>query len=286
LTLVRCGDARARQTIQKGNWQKLVNFLNDLLAFYLIRVHWDLITQQWLRDPLKFPDLNHAVKRDPRTNLRSAKNNWDFWTSLPEALHQVTITMSDRGMAESCGSVASVAADPDGCDGQYIHMLDDRYEVRDAQYFAGELVDEGWVDPAKIAATGGSYGGGMSMALAALKDRTMLPNGFLVPWKSPAGTPISLAVATPLVPWTDLAYSLSPNGRVLDYLRENPYDPEHIGIMKSSIINGLYLSGNAIGRYAPVGTYPQADMTGWRLMMDQGEPHQNHLGQSQDSHFS
>ncbi|HNA44922.1 MAG TPA: acetylxylan esterase [Solirubrobacterales bacterium] len=186
-------------------------------------------------------------------------------------------TMSDRGMAESCGSVASVAADPDGCDGQYIHMLDDRYEVRDAQYFAGELVDEGWVDPARIAATGGSYGGGMSMALAALKDRTMLPNGFLVPWKSPAGTPISLAVATPLVPWTDLAYSLSPNGRVLDYLRENPYDPEHIGIMKSSIINGLYLSGNAIGRYAPVGTYPQADMTGWRLMMDQGEPYQSDL---------
>jgi catalase len=38
------------------------------------------------------------VKRDPRTNLRSAKNNWDFWTLLPEALHQVTITMSDRGI--------------------------------------------------------------------------------------------------------------------------------------------------------------------------------------------
>ena len=44
------------------------------------------------------PDLNHAVKRDPHTNMRSAKNNWDFWTSLPEALHQVTITMSDRGI--------------------------------------------------------------------------------------------------------------------------------------------------------------------------------------------
>ncbi len=26
------------------------------------------------------------------------KNNWDFWTSLPEALHQVTIVMSDRGI--------------------------------------------------------------------------------------------------------------------------------------------------------------------------------------------
>ena len=54
-----------------------------------------------MRDPLKFPDLNHAVKRDPRTNLRSAKNNWDFWTMLPEALHQVTIVMSDRGIPAS-----------------------------------------------------------------------------------------------------------------------------------------------------------------------------------------
>jgi catalase len=54
-----------------------------------------------LRDPLKFPDLNHAVKRDPRTNLRSALNNWDFWTSLPEALHQVTVVMSDRGIPAS-----------------------------------------------------------------------------------------------------------------------------------------------------------------------------------------
>jgi hypothetical protein len=55
----------------------------------------------FLRDPLKFPDLNHAVKRDPRTNMRSAKNNWDFWTSLPEALHQITIVMSDRGIPAS-----------------------------------------------------------------------------------------------------------------------------------------------------------------------------------------
>jgi catalase len=54
-----------------------------------------------MRDPLKFPDLNHAVKRDPRSNMRSAKNNWDFWTLLPEALPQVTIIMSDRGIPYS-----------------------------------------------------------------------------------------------------------------------------------------------------------------------------------------
>jgi catalase len=72
------------------------------VKFYTEEGNWDMVGNNtpvfFLRDPLKFPDLNHAVKRDPRTNMRSAKNNWDFWTSLPEALHQVTIVMSDRGL--------------------------------------------------------------------------------------------------------------------------------------------------------------------------------------------
>lgn len=55
----------------------------------------------FFRDPLKFPDLARAVKRDPRTNLRDPENNWGFWTNLPEALHQVTIVMSDRGIPRS-----------------------------------------------------------------------------------------------------------------------------------------------------------------------------------------
>ncbi|PTQ97506.1 catalase [Nitrosomonas nitrosa] len=72
------------------------------VKFYTEEGNWDLVGNNtpvfFLRDPLKFPDLNHAVKRDPCTNLRSAKNNWDFWTLLPEALHQITIVMSDRGI--------------------------------------------------------------------------------------------------------------------------------------------------------------------------------------------
>jgi catalase len=75
------------------------------MKFYTEEGNWDLVGNNtpvfFLKDPLKFPDLNHAVKRDPRTNLRSAKNNWDFWTSLPEALHQITITMSERGIPYS-----------------------------------------------------------------------------------------------------------------------------------------------------------------------------------------
>ena len=72
------------------------------VKFYTEEGNWDLVGNNtpvfFLRDPLKFPDLNHAVKRDPRTPMRSAQNNWDFWTSLPEALHQVTIVMSERGI--------------------------------------------------------------------------------------------------------------------------------------------------------------------------------------------
>jgi len=75
------------------------------VKFYTDEGNWDMVGNNtpvfFLRDPLKFPDLNHAVKRDPRTGMRSAKNNWDFWTSLPEALHQVTVVMSDRGIPYS-----------------------------------------------------------------------------------------------------------------------------------------------------------------------------------------
>ena len=72
------------------------------LKFYTEEGNWDMVGNNtpvfFFRDPLRFPDLNHAIKRDPRTGLRSADNNWDFWTLLPEALHQVTIVISERGI--------------------------------------------------------------------------------------------------------------------------------------------------------------------------------------------
>jgi catalase len=75
------------------------------LKFYTDEGNWDLVGNNtpvfFIRDPLKFPDLNHAIKRDPRTGMRSPDNNWDFWTLLPEALHQVTIIMSERGIPRS-----------------------------------------------------------------------------------------------------------------------------------------------------------------------------------------
>ncbi|NEU97485.1 catalase [Bradyrhizobium uaiense] len=75
------------------------------LKFYAEEGNWDVVGNNtpvfFFRDSLRFPDLNHAIKRDPYTGMRSADNNWDFWTLLPEALHQVTIVMSERGIPRS-----------------------------------------------------------------------------------------------------------------------------------------------------------------------------------------
>lgn len=75
------------------------------LKFYTEEGNWDMVGNNtpvfFIRDPRKFPDLNKAVKRDPRTNLRSPTNNFDWWSLLPEALLQVTVVMSDRGIPRS-----------------------------------------------------------------------------------------------------------------------------------------------------------------------------------------
>jgi hypothetical protein len=187
-------------------------------------------------------------------------------------------SMSDRGWGESCG-----ASDPDrlleplACAAGYNHLMDTRYEVRDAQFLISVLADEGVAEPQKIGATGVSYGGGMSLALAALRDRTMLPDGSLVPWKSPDGTAMELAAAVPQWPWSDLAYSLMPNGSTLDYAADSPYRGSDgsapIGVEKTSYVTGLYGLGLASSNYAPPGADPDADLTAWYALINAGEPY-------------
>ncbi|TMK56139.1 MAG: hypothetical protein E6G51_10830 [Actinobacteria bacterium] len=187
-------------------------------------------------------------------------------------------SISDRGWGDSCGGMdPDRLLEPTACAAGYNHLLDTRYEVRDAQYLISVLADEGVAIPDKIGATGVSYGGGMSLALAALRNRTMLPDGSLVAWKSPAGTPMELAAAVPQWPWSDLAYSLMPNGSTLDYRADNPYrgpgGDAPIGVEKSSYVTGLYGIGLASSNYAPPGADPGADLTGWYTLINAGEPY-------------
>ncbi len=72
------------------------------VKFYTEEGNWDIVGNNtpvfFIRDPLKFPDFIHTQKRHPRSNLRSPTAMWDFWSQSPEALHQITILFSDRGL--------------------------------------------------------------------------------------------------------------------------------------------------------------------------------------------
>ena len=189
-------------------------------------------------------------------------------------------SMTDRGFHQSCGSAAAVTAGGSACNNGYIHLMDDRYEIRDAQFYAGELADEGLVNGQQVGAIGGSYGGGLSLQLAALKDRVMMPDGSLVPWTSPVnGIPMRIAAAAPDIPWSDLAYSLTPNGQKLDYVADPAYTGR-MGIEKESFNNGLYATVTlGAGLYCGMAPYPSpctdfgANVTSWKTRIEQGEPY-------------
>ena len=200
-------------------------------------------------------------------------------------------SMSDRGWGNSCGGADPKRTQP-VCANGYNHLMDTRFEVRDAQEIFEALADraatgatagEGLINPQKIGATGGSYGGGLSMALAALKDRKMIQagDGTLVPWVSDGGKAMRIAAAQPDIAWTDLAYSLQPNGHTLDYVIDAPYmQRSRIGVMKQSFVTGLYATGQAASNYAPAGTDPDADLINWFASINAGEPYdQNPLSQ-------
>jgi hypothetical protein len=190
----------------------------------------------------------------------------------------VVLSYTARGFHNSCGAPAARATDPtltdpDACTTRgWIRLGDARYEIRDTQYLAGLLADAGLVIPDKVGVTGISYGGGQSMLLAALRNRIMLPDGTLAPWTSPLGTPMEIAAAAPVIPWSDLAEALTPAGRTLDYLDENPY-PLRAGIQTKSWTDRLYNAGLGTGFYAPDGVDPDADLPAWNTRLSQGEPY-------------
>jgi dienelactone hydrolase len=201
------------------------------------------------------------------------------------------LTYTARGLWGSCGTPEARAASPAACAKGYIHLADVRYEVRDTQELVGRLVDEGVADPRRIGVTGDSYGGGQSLMLAALRDRTMLPDGSLVPWRSPRGRRLSVSAAAPVIPWTDLVYAAAPNGRVSDTgitSREDATSP--VGIEKATVVNAIFAAaqsaigpgqpvgepfvpGRPMGYLSPIGADPEADVAGWVARTSAGEPY-------------
>ena len=205
------------------------------------------------------------------------------------------LTYTARGFWGSCGTPDARLAGGAACAAGYLHLADHRYEVRDTQELIGRLVDGGVADRRRLAVSGDSYGGGQSLALAALSDRTMLPGGRLVPWRSPEGRRLRLAAAAPVIPWSDLVHAIAPNGRTLTYAIGAPaIGSTPVGVLKASVSNAIFAAaqfatgpgqpvgepfvpGRPMGFLAPPGSDPDADVTAWINRANAGEPYDDAL---------
>ena len=208
------------------------------------------------------------------------------------------LTYTARGFWGSCGSPDARLANPVACARGYTHLADARYEGRDTQRLIGRLVDEGVVDRRRIGVTGDSYGGGQTLILAALRDRVALPDGRLIRWRSPRGTPLRIAAAAPVIPWSDLVYAIAPNGTTLTYAIPPAAAPgAPVGVLKASVANGVFAAtqfavgpgqpvgqpfvpGRPMGYLAPPRVDPEADVTTWITRSTAGPPYRDPLARS------
>jgi catalase len=79
------------------------------VKLYTQRGNWDLVGNSmpvfFIQDPIKFPDLIHALKAAPDRGFPQAQsahdNFWDFVSLMPESSHMIMWLMSDRGIPRS-----------------------------------------------------------------------------------------------------------------------------------------------------------------------------------------
>lgn len=69
--------------------------------FYTADGNWDLVGNNFptffIRDAIKFPDMVHAFKPDPRSNLDDDSRRFDFFSHVPEATRTLTLLYSNEG---------------------------------------------------------------------------------------------------------------------------------------------------------------------------------------------
>jgi len=73
--------------------------------FYTQEGNWDLVGNNlpifFIRDAIKFPDMIHALKPSPNTNVQEPERVFDFFSHIPEATHMLTRVYSNYGTPAS-----------------------------------------------------------------------------------------------------------------------------------------------------------------------------------------
>jgi len=205
-------------------------------------------------------------------------NSYDWNNAWFAAQGWAVLSYTARGFHQSCGKENGVPVylTESGCSGRasWTHLADRRWEVHDAQYLAGALVDDGVALPSSIAVTGDSYGGGQSWMLALSDNQVMSTDGTLSAWTSPNGTALHLSAAVPQFTWTDLLEALTDNGRASDGIGVAAGDHvAPLGVEKESYVDGLFALGGETAQFAPPQLDPTADLVSWFAGLSAGEPY-------------
>jgi catalase len=93
----------------KGSFDLARDVRGFAVKFYTREGNWDIVGNNipvfFIQDPIKFPDLVHAVKQEPDRGFPQAQsahdNFWDFVSLTPEAWHMIMWQMSDRTIPRS-----------------------------------------------------------------------------------------------------------------------------------------------------------------------------------------
>jgi hypothetical protein len=149
------------------------------------------------------------------------------------------------------------------------------------------------LSPRAVAVSGGSYGGVESWLLASEAEWTF-------PHSVVDGLPVlSLQVAVPKYPWTDLAYSLVPNGHGGGPAGDDIYGSAQgqpstglgkpLGIAKQSYADALFAIGNTTGTFEQgTTTTPSTEgpinlLTWFTRIVTVGDPYETASGHDTDA---
>ncbi|KAK2873343.1 hypothetical protein FQN49_002417 [Arthroderma sp. PD_2] len=118
--------------LERGSSDGVRDLKGMAVKFFTDQGDWDWVCLNFpfffIRDPSKFPDMIHAQRRDPRTNLLNPNMTWDFVTKNPEALHMTLLQHSDFGTMFTWRTLSSYAGHafkwvmPDGSF-KYVHFF-------------------------------------------------------------------------------------------------------------------------------------------------------------------
>jgi cephalosporin-C deacetylase-like acetyl esterase len=212
--------------------------------------------------PLPLVAFLHGFLADKTEYLSETRagTGVDRGANAYKTVHWNNVWFASRGYA-----VLNYSHRGHGDSGGQIELASKDFEVRDAQRLTGLLADAGHslarIDPRRIGVIGSSYGGGQAWMLMTTRRSPRLSYGT---WRSPRGKLLKLAAVVPTYTWTDLLYSLAPNGRHLSTGVPRGLARDPTGIAKQTLLDGFLATA---GARLPQRTYA------WLARVNAGEPY-------------